>query len=41
MSNALSSLSDDEEVNGVITEICVQNEQFIEYGQVLFRVRPA
>lgn len=28
------------EVNGVITEICVQNEQFIEYGQVLFRVRP-
>ena len=28
-------------VNGVITEICVQNEQFIEYEQVLFRVRPA
>ena len=27
-------------MNGVITEICVQNEQFIEYGQVLFRVRP-
>jgi len=28
-------------VHGVITEICVQNEQYIEYGQTLFRVRPA
>jgi acetyl-CoA carboxylase biotin carboxyl carrier protein len=27
-------------VNGVVTEICVQDAQFIEYGQVLFRVRP-
>ncbi len=28
-------------VHGVVTEICVQNEQYIEYGQILFRVRPA
>ncbi len=28
-------------VEGVITEICVQDAQFIEYGHVLFRVRPA
>lgn len=28
-------------VSGVITEICVQDAQFIEYGHVLFRVRPA
>ncbi len=27
-------------VSGVITEICVQNAQLVEYGQVLFRVRP-
>lgn len=27
-------------VSGVITEICVQDAQFVEYGQVLFRVRP-
>lgn len=27
-------------VSGVITEICVQDAQFIEYGHVLFRVRP-
>ena len=28
-------------VHGIVTEICVQNEQFVEYGQILFRVRPA
>ena len=28
-------------VNGVVTEICVQDAQFIEFGQVLFRIRPA
>ena len=27
-------------VIGVIAEICVPDEQFVEYGQVLFRVRP-
>ena len=27
-------------VAGVITEICVQDAEFIEYGHVLFRVRP-
>lgn len=27
-------------VHGVVTEACVQNEQFVEYGQILFRVRP-
>jgi acetyl-CoA carboxylase biotin carboxyl carrier protein len=28
-------------VKGVVTEICVQDAQFIEFGQVLFRIRPA
>lgn len=28
-------------VSGVITEICVQDAEFIEYGHILFRVRPA
>ena len=28
-------------VHGVVTEVCVQNEQYVEYGQILFRVRPA
>ena len=28
-------------VNGIVTEICVQDAQFIEFGQVLFRIRPA
>ncbi len=28
-------------VQGVITEVCVENAQMVEYGQVLFRVRPA
>lgn len=28
-------------VRGVITEICVQDAEIIEYGQVMFRVRPA
>jgi acetyl-CoA carboxylase biotin carboxyl carrier protein len=28
-------------VKGVITEICVKNAQMVEYGQVLFRVRPS
>jgi len=27
-------------LSGVVTEICVQDAQFIEYGHVLFRVRP-
>jgi acetyl-CoA carboxylase biotin carboxyl carrier protein len=27
-------------VRGVIAEICVQDSQYVEYGQVLFRVRP-
>ncbi len=27
-------------VSGVITEMCVQDAELIEYGQVLFRVRP-
>jgi acetyl-CoA carboxylase biotin carboxyl carrier protein len=27
-------------VKGVITEICVRNSQLVEYGQVLFRIRP-
>ena len=27
-------------VSGIITEICVQDAQFIEYGQILFRIRP-
>ena len=29
------------ECSGVITEVCVKNAQPVEYGQVLFRVRPA
>jgi acetyl-CoA carboxylase biotin carboxyl carrier protein len=28
-------------VTGVVTEICVQDAEFIEYGQVLIRVRPS
>jgi acetyl-CoA carboxylase biotin carboxyl carrier protein len=28
-------------VNGVITEICAENAQLVEYGQVLFRARPS
>lgn len=28
-------------VSGVITEICVQDTEFVEYAQTLFRVRPA
>ena len=28
------------EVSGTITEVCVQNAQPVEYGQVLFRVDP-
>ena len=28
-------------LRGVIAEICVQDAQFVEYGQVLFSVRPA
>lgn len=28
-------------VRGVITEICAENAQLVEYGQVLFRVRPS
>jgi acetyl-CoA carboxylase biotin carboxyl carrier protein len=29
------------ETSGIITEVCVKNAQPVEYGQVLFRVRPA
>ncbi len=32
---------DQAEVSGVITEICLKNTQPVEYGQVIFRVRPA
>jgi acetyl-CoA carboxylase biotin carboxyl carrier protein len=28
-------------IQGVITEICVQDTEIIEYGQVMFRIRPA
>ena len=28
-------------VNGVITEICAEDAQLVEYGEVLFRVRPS
>ena len=28
-------------VKGVITEICAESSQMVEYGQVLFRVRPS
>ena len=28
-------------VKGVITEICAENAQMVEYGQVLFRIRPS
>jgi acetyl-CoA carboxylase biotin carboxyl carrier protein len=28
-------------VKGVITEICAESAQMVEYGQVLFRVRPS
>jgi acetyl-CoA carboxylase biotin carboxyl carrier protein len=29
------------ECSGVIAEVCVKNAQPVEYGQVLFKVRPA
>jgi len=29
------------EVSGTIREICVQNADPVEYGQVLFRIEPA
>lgn len=28
-------------INGVIAEVCVQDAQLVEYGDVLFRVQPA
>ena len=28
-------------LRGIITEICVDDAQFVQYGQVLFRVRPS
>ena len=28
-------------LRGTVTEICVQNEDMVEYGQALYRVRPA
>jgi acetyl-CoA carboxylase biotin carboxyl carrier protein len=31
----------DSEVAGTITEICVEDAETVEYGQVLFRVEPA
>ncbi len=27
-------------VAGVVVEVCVENHQMVEYGQVLLRVRP-
>lgn len=27
-------------VRGIIAEVCVQNDQFVEFGQILFRVKP-
>ena len=27
-------------VEGVVTEICVQNEDYVEYGQILLRIQP-
>ena len=27
------------EINGIVAEVCVQNAQTIEYGQVLFRIK--
>jgi len=29
------------EVTGTIVEVCVENKQPVEYGQVLFRVDPS
>ncbi|MBW3570329.1 MAG: acetyl-CoA carboxylase biotin carboxyl carrier protein, partial [Gemmatimonadetes bacterium] len=29
------------EVNGTVREICVENGEPVEYGQVLFRIEPA
>jgi len=28
------------EFSGEIVEICVENENYVEYGQVLFRIKP-
>jgi acetyl-CoA carboxylase biotin carboxyl carrier protein len=28
-------------ISGIVTETCVQDAEFVEYGRVLFRVRPA
>ena len=28
-------------ISGTVTEVCVANEDIVEYGQVLFRVKPA
>jgi acetyl-CoA carboxylase biotin carboxyl carrier protein len=28
------------EFSGTIAEICVENENYVEYGQVLFRIKP-
>jgi acetyl-CoA carboxylase biotin carboxyl carrier protein len=27
-------------IRGIITQICVQDAQLVEYGELLFRVRP-
>jgi acetyl-CoA carboxylase biotin carboxyl carrier protein len=29
------------EVEGIVREICVENGEPVEYGQVLFRIEPA
>ncbi|MEI8346839.1 MAG: acetyl-CoA carboxylase biotin carboxyl carrier protein [Pseudomonadota bacterium] len=28
------------DISGVIVEVCVENENYVEYGQVLFKVKP-
>ena len=29
------------EISGEIVEICIENETYVEYGQVLFKIRPS
>ena len=36
MFNAVSA-----EIDGVVTEVLVENNELVEYGQPLFRIRPA
>jgi acetyl-CoA carboxylase biotin carboxyl carrier protein len=28
-------------ISGIVTEICVEDAQFVEYGQVLLRIQPS